>query len=303
MDKLKQAWYGLKIDEALQKKREQEYEDFFCAIMEAIHADDFQKIKPAGSLGDGKADGYLQSSKIVFQSYAPDTGFQKPKLLAKIKDNLPGAISQWGDRMDKWVLVHHDKEGLPKYALDKIAEFSQQHPQLEFTSWSPNIIRSKALNLSENKLIEIFGYAPSFDDINNLTHEPIKDLLKAIGESTAPIPVSFDPVSVLKLEFNSLSTDAENLLIAGRRKEYLVGDLLSKWHDPSFGEDTSQAFKARYTELKELQMTPNEVFAELHKFAGGTVSNTALQASSLAVLSYFFERCDIFENPPAGWTR
>ncbi|MEZ8097167.1 ABC-three component system protein [Photobacterium swingsii] len=301
MDSVTRAWYGLMIENSLLKKREQEYEDFFCEIMEALYSDNFQLVKAAGSDGDGKADGYLIPEKCVFQSYAPSSGFQKTKLLNKIEGDFNGAKNKWGEEMQKWVFVHSESEGLPKYALDLITKLQSENPAIEIKSWRPTFIKRKALLLPLEYLIDLFGTAPTAADVTSLTHEPIKTLLKAMEANANKSEENILPVSFNKLKFNSLSGDVEVLLSAGRRKENLVADLLNRWPDPTYGEELAQSFHLKYEKLKSLNLNPDDMFMDLKSYAGGSIDNVSSQVSSLAILSYFFERCDIYENAPDGW--
>lgn len=301
MDQIKRAWYGMCSDIALSKKKEQEYEDFFSSIMESIHSDKFQLVKAAGRDGDGKSDGYLVPEKSVFQSYAPSSGFRKNQLLTKIEGDFLGAVAIWGDRMKKWVFVHNEREGLPVYALDLIAELQCKHPEVEMTSWGPGILKEKLMLLSNEKLIDLFGIAPSQQDMTSLTHEPIKTLLRAMSTNKGFINPKITPISVKKLQYNQLSEDVEALLAAGRRKENLVNDLLLRWPDPEYGEELAKSFRSKYQCLRDSGASPDDIFVELKSFACGDSGDVKAQVSSLAVLSYFFERCDIYENAPEGW--
>lgn len=301
MDQVQRAWYGMCIEVALSKKNEQEYEDFFCSIMESLHSDNFQLVKAAGRDGDGKADGYLVSEQCVFQSYAPSSGFRKQALLNKIKGDFLGALDRWKGKISKWVFVHNEREGLPKYALDLIEELKVEHTSVDITAWSPNILKDKILSLSLTKLIDMFGLAPSQEDVTSLTYEPIKTLLRAMSKSASGISTKIAPVSVEKLAYNQLSSDVGALLTAGRRKENLVNDLLLRWPDPEYGEELAESFRAKYQSLRDTGTNPDDIFVELKSFAGGDTGEVATQVSSLAVLSYFFERCDIYENAPSGW--
>lgn len=303
MDSVTRAWYGLHIDNALLKRKEQEYENFFCDVMEANHGDNFQLIKAAGSDGDGKADGYLKVEKCVFQSYAPSTGFKKSKLLSKIENDFNGAKEKWGEKMEKWIFVHNDSEGLPKYALDLLDDLSKNNPLVIIASWRPSFVKDLALSLSVNRLTDLFGPAPTQKDITLLTHEPILTLLRAMSGQLHSVDIDIAPVSVNKLEFNQLSRDVEVLLTAGRRKENLVHDLLGRWPDPEYGEQLAESFRAKYQCLYSQNIAPDNIFIEIKKFAGGDLNDASSQVSSLAVLSYFFERCDIFENAPEGFEK
>lgn len=301
MDNITRAWYGLHIELALIKKNEQEYEDFFCKVMKLKYSNDFQLIKAAGSDGDGKADGYLISEECVYQSYAPSSGFNKSKLLKKIEGDFLGAKEKWGKRINKWVFLHNSQEGLPKYGLDLILQLRDAHPLIEITPpWGPSEIKEIILSLSLDHLAELFGPALTQQDLISLTHEPIKTLLRAISRKEAQ-NIDIAPISVDKLEFNKLSNDVEVLLTAGRRKEKLVEDLLYRWPDPEYGEELAESFRNKYESLSSEGATPDKIFAGLRSFSGGNSDDISAQVSSLAVLSYFFEHCDIFENAPEGW--
>jgi len=165
----------------------------------------------------------------------------------------------------------------------------------------PAKLKEIALDLPKSKLIGLFGIAPSVSDMKMLSHGAVKTLLNAMAKKSISTPAIILPVSVVKLEFNKLSTDIEILLRAGRAKEGLVEDLLKGWPDPEYGEDLAMSFREKYKSLSQEKFTPNDIFDELRIFAGGNSSTAEGQVSTLAVLSYFFERCDIFENAPEGW--
>jgi hypothetical protein len=303
MDSITNAWYGLHIDLALLRKNEQEYEDFFCEVMKLKYSNDFQLIKAAGSDGDGKADGYLISEKCVYQSYAPSSGFKKSNLLKKIEGDFNGAVEKWGDHLRKWVFLHNSQEGLPKYGLDLILKLRDENKIIEITPpWGPSKIKEIILSLSVEKLVGLFGPALTNKDMTSLTHEPIKTLLRAMSRKEAK-KTEIDPVALDKLEFNKLSNDVEVLLAAGRRKEKLVEDLLQHWPDPEYGEELAESFRNKYQSLVSEISTPDKIFSDLRSFSGGQIDEVSAQVSSLAVLSYFFERCDIFENAPEGWKK
>lgn len=65
----------------------------------------------------------------------------------------------------------------------------------------------------------------------------------------------------------------------------------------------AEGFRQRYAELKALPgITADEIFGSLQEHTRGfePLSDPAHQAAVLAVLSYFFERCDIFEDKAGG---
>lgn len=205
MDQLSRQWYGLTLEVELRRRTEQAYEDLFCDLMFAKHSDNFQSVKAAGRDGDGKADGYLFPEKCVFQSYAPSSGFNKAKLLAKIADDFTGARISWGEQMAKWTFVHNGFEGLPQYGLLMLQELDSANESVEVTpAWGPQKVKELALGLPKSKLVTLFGPAPTEEDLNGLTHAPIRTLLRALSKRPVNTAVPIEPVSKKKLRFNRL---------------------------------------------------------------------------------------------------
>lgn len=302
LDQLQRAFYGKDIRIALLEKKEQAYEDFFCSLMQKKYSASFLPIKAAGREGDRKADGYLNPEEHVYQVYAPSSGFKKDKLITKIKGDFEGAKEKWKGKIRRWTFVHNEFEGLPAYAMDVIFDLKKENPNIQINVMGPEILHDFALTLSSSHLIDLFGVMPNEKQLAGLTYEPIKTLLNAI-QRRACGGNPLGPVSVDKLEFNDLSNDVAILLMSGRVKEILVQDLLSMWPDPTYGDDLASSFNSFYLELKRSGLKADLIFNRLQKFAGYDSNSIGSQVSSLAVLSYFFERCDIFDNPPEGWSK
>jgi hypothetical protein len=95
-----------------------------------------------------------------------------------------------------------------------------------------------------------------------------------------------------------LSGDSGLLLQMGRRKSGLVDIFFRKSARPDLGERIAEAFRMRYAELKSLGLPADSIFKHLQDYAGMNGEPTR-QGAALAVLSYFFDNCDIFEDPIA----
>ena len=101
-----------------------------------------------------------------------------------------------------------------------------------------------------------------------------------------------------KIEANSLSGAVARLLKEGMVKSQLVTDFLSQWHEETLGERLAEAFKSEYRRLRDDHFVPNQIFAELVSWAGGDHRGTPEhELAVLTVIAYYFERCDIFEEP------
>jgi hypothetical protein len=144
-----------------------------------------------------------------------------------------------------------------------------------------------------------FNYTPpTSDEQANIGFEDIRFVLEDIAVRELPKDHAVMTVDPGKLKTNRLSSNVQMLLTAGIAKAPLVKQFFEEWHQPTYGERMAKAFAGRYQELraKAPPLHPNEIFDELRIWTGGARTQPATRlASVLAVLAYFFERCDIFE--------
>ncbi len=299
MDRLSRAWYEKDIALALRSKQGNEFQDFFSQYMELAHPGDFQRVRAYGNRGDLKCDGYLESGQVVFQAYATRTMKRKP-LLTKIRQDFAGACRHWEGRMREWTFVHNDWDGLPADALQLLLDLANEHPEANISRLGPSELQQRMLQLDESGLASLFDPAPTYLQFDDLGFERLRPVLIHISRSEPPSEQRLRPVSPEKLSANAFSLPVAELLKIGRHKEELVERLLATWPDPTFGEGLAQTFRQRYAEADATGLTPDEIFGQLQAFAGGSrvAQDTAHQAAVLAVLSYFFERCDIFKDHP-----
>jgi hypothetical protein len=100
-----------------------------------------------------------------------------------------------------------------------------------------------------------------------------------------------------KIEANALSETISTLLLQGMSKSYIVRNFLDQWYDPLYGERLARSFNSKYKDLK-VKFNPNQTFFELQKWVGGNQRGTPEhEFAVITVLAYFFERCEIFEEP------
>lgn len=304
MDDLSRAWFGKCFDNDFLRKHGAEFQEFFADVMEKAYPTDFQRVRPYGSSGDLKCDGYLLSTGTVFQVYAP-YGMDLTALLRKIREDFSGAVAHWEGRMRRWVFVHNDRRGLPAQAVQLLENLRRQGDRrLQVDIWAHEELRGVAMGLPEEKLVALFGPPLTREHMERVGFDTLKPLLLSIQRRPPPDELTIGPVSADKLAANSLSPDAGRLLAIGRLREKLVEGFLSQWPDPTFGEDVAEAFRRQYQALKAVMPEPDDIFSELQSFAGGgRRGDPGQEAAVLAVLSYFFERCDIFEEPESEKSR
>ena len=62
------------------------------------------------------------------------------------------------------------------------------------------------------------------------------------------------------------------------------------------GDKIAEEFRKRYSDLKLLELPPDQILMCLQQYAGMS-GEPRRQAAVMAVLAYFFDTCEIFEDP------
>jgi hypothetical protein len=178
----------------------------------------------------------------------------------------------------------------------KLDDLRAVYPTIEIATFGEAEMRAVVMSLADHQLDELFGAVPSQRTLERLDFAALRPVLTVIQRRDPGAEPPLAAPSSTKLQHNALSPDAAALLRLGRGREKLVQDFFDAWPDPSFGEDIAEAFRVRYQALKAVDLSPDQIFGELQSFAGGMEGEPSHQGAVLAVLSYFFERCDIFDD-------
>lgn len=295
MDDVQRAYYNVCFQRDFHAKKDTEFQRWFVRLATHAYGADFQSVRASGPYGDFKADGLRISTGTVFQCYGPQ-GMKVSALSDKIRNDFSGARAHWPD-MKAWVLVLNTNEGLPAPSTQLLDKLREENEEIHIGVWMEVHLRELVQELDLDAHESLFGYAPSVSGISTLA---LDDIIPIIDDLVQAEPTAGEepllPPSVQKLQRNSLSHDATELLRIGRRKEHLVSKYFASTIRVEIGERIAEAFRRRYANLKEQGHSPDLIFGHLQAYAGATNEPRRLSAS-LAVISYFFERCDIFEDP------
>ncbi|MBD1889192.1 hypothetical protein [Coleofasciculus sp. FACHB-SPT9] len=101
-----------------------------------------------------------------------------------------------------------------------------------------------------------------------------------------------------KISKNHLTQEVHFLLTMGMGKVKEVGRFIE--HNallrPDFPEKLKAGFFAEYQRLCTAGIEGDALFDSLYKFSCGNSADIRKAAAGLAVLSYFFEKCEVFER-------
>lgn len=296
MDELQRSIYVDRFRLEFHTLKGTAFQDWFVRLAGYSFGSDFEEVRPYGRYGDLKCDGRRISSGSVFQCYAPDV-MKEADLIAKVDEDFHGARAHWTDNLREWVFVHNDGRGLPPNAVQHLDALRQSHAPLQIATWSEPELLDLVVKLDLSPLQALFGYAPSLAIMQRLELSDIVPIIEALQrQEPNPSDPPLTPPSPKKLEKNALSTEAETLLRFGRQKSALVEIFFRKSPRPDLGECIAEAFRLRYAELKALDLPADAIFRHLQDYAGFS-GEPKRQGAALAVLAYFFDSCDIFEDP------
>lgn len=132
----------------------------------------------------------------------------------------------------------------------------------------------------------------SFDELEIVT----KFIL---GMQPASPEINFNITDVTqKISKNNLTQEVHFLLIMGMVKVKEVHRFIevNAALRPDFPEKLKAGFVTEYQRLLKADIRGDALFESLHKFSCGNSSDLKKTAAGLAVLSYLFERCEVFER-------
>ena len=159
-----------------------------------------------------------------------------------------------------------------EYTVEKLKQIKKEHEK-----WVEDILRSHITTITFAELAVIIKY---------LTDPSItsKENLKTI------VP----PAE--KIKRNNLSPGVGNLITMGMVQVRLVEKYLNSNPDIRFASRLKAGFVNKYITLKQEGLDGDALFYELLDFASNNSIDFKEKTAGLSVLSYFFERCEVFET-------
>jgi hypothetical protein len=302
LDDVAHAWWDSQFQLRFLLAKGSAFQELFCKLMELGHPGDFQRVRPWGSAGDRKNDGYLRSQRILFQVYGPNE-MTAAAAIAKIHEDFHGALPYWEPYFDQWTFVHNSPDGLSPQVTAKLLELDAGYPP-KTIPWGYAELRLELFRMPDDDIGALLGPAPTRRTVQQIGMKDLQPLIDQLGRLPATQEPDLRPVPPDKLSLNLLSDSVAALLRVGMTKADLVDRYFGGHHDPTYRDEVAEKFRRRYEELRSEGLSPDRVFDELRIYIGGsTLQSAEYDAALLAILAYFFESCDIFERPiEAGQT-
>lgn len=317
MNTTEKALVRVMLENKLLKAKGQQFEDLFTAIMGRARAD-FRPIKPQGKIGDRKNDGCEPLVGRYFQVYAPEDASEKEsEAIKKIHTDFAGLKSYWGTvyttGITEFYFVLNDRyAGAYPTTASALATLGTTNKlKVSDVFLCKDIERVVFSELQDDQIQSIVGFLPDVTTIVNVDYsmmtKAIAHILQHIPDQNVPGKL-VSPTFAEKIAFNNLKYAAAYLQAASyqaaavesffeRNVDFAKQDIRERLND-MYIEASAQPF----TDDPTMHITrEDQIFFSIVARATPVIPNNvppaSMQKAVLVLLAYFFEACDIFEEP------
>lgn len=285
----------------LRRAKGSAFQDLAADVLARVHGDNFVPQCPWGAKGDLSCDGYLKDPETVFACYGPENGgdvSRAPDVVAKAKLDFEGAVAKWPS-MKAWTFVSNILGVFPAPVTQALQELSlKTGVTVYYFGWQK--FEHHLLDMEEEVVQDLVGDIHVPLDFIHLHPEAVKEAISAIATNfslkyladvTVPVPAD-------KLALNRIPDCHARHIKNGLLGRDVVASCLQNHPDPSYEGQVSDAFRAKYIELKLQGFEPGDIVDKLYDFALAGHTGATRSTAAWAVIAYLFERCTIFEDKP-----
>lgn len=288
----------------------QAYENLFTKVMGYAHVG-FVQVKPQGAIGDRKNDGYDPSCGHYYQVFAPeDRESSEAKAAKKVKTDFDGLLKHWQKTcpIKRFSFVFNDKfKGtFPTIEADLAAIKSKHNLEL-CDSLLAKHLEERLFKLADDQILAVIGNIPDPGQIKKIDYSILREVINLILATRKPVNSTIvyrAPDFSDKIRFNGLGTQTASLLRVGSFHVSDIDDyfeLNAEYVKQELRDALNRIYLDTKREYTGVEGVNGESPADLMFFhileAVTPEASRAAQEAALVVMAYFFESCDIFEDP------
>ncbi|MGH9956321.1 MAG: ABC-three component system protein, partial [Pyrinomonadaceae bacterium] len=240
----------------------------------------------------------------LYACYGPQV-FDAYNVEKKFNGDLGKATKKRSGQFETFVFVHNDLRGIHPIVSIAIAEAVKVYTLIGFEQFGFSKFRDECCRLDRMAVEDLLGmplpvqslvYSPTLDEL-----VPLLDFLRECRQSyDSSVPITAP--SSKKLDFNRFSFDEREEL----RREIVMGAEIDRYYKSRFDvterDEAAAAFREEYLRIREHYSDPDLILHYLEQYIlGNSAASVSLRRGAVAVIAYFLQTCDIFENPPPGW--
>lgn len=297
------SWYHAQFTMRFTTLTGSAFEDFVTALLGDFHPG-FINPRPVGRMGDYGCDGITYDGDVAYACFGYLPGRGERELAAKIEGDFQRAKSKWSS-FTQWTFVTNVGPG-PE-ATQRLIQLRQAHAKEALRPITLNLWQCKELwNSCASKLTveQLDPHFPGVPEAADVQLHAIVPLLQALGSDQPP---PFDsgseirPVPESKMDFNRIPLATRIEFQVGREHAPRIHAWYSAQEDPTLRDRHAVRFREIYGQASA---NGENVIERLYIALAG--QNFRLRSdranAAYAVTAYFFDECEIFEEPPAEWT-
>jgi hypothetical protein len=297
-------------------------EDLFCDVMRASNKG-FKKVKPQGRIGDRKNDGFIPSEGKYYQVYAPQSPTGNPtSATSKIEEDLNGLIAYWGNEHNyeirQFYFVFNDKyHGAYPEIYTTLNSVKKKYNLEVCDVLLSSELEDIFMELPEDDIASICGYYPKPEDIGFIDNSILAEIVGYVSMNYSGFSDSQTnepPDFYNKIHFNELGENTANHLNLGAYQVGYVEDYF-RTNSKFFRQQSRDSLNKMYlyhlkadnaeasviTGLSESDIVFKNMVDEMLPANLSNMQRRDYERNVIAVMSFFFEACDIFEEPPEGY--
>ena len=264
---------------------------------------EYMTIKTQGKFGDRKNDGYIPSKGIYFQVYSPES-IEARDAISKIEEDLEGLMKYWDKicKVKEYNFVVNDKyAGVYPSINAKILEEGQKY-NINAKLLLANHLENIFFKLKDEEIAEILGSIITVP-IENLSFSSLNEVIEGIMN----LPIKDTENLILpaemeeKIKFNNLNKQIEDILnqhsiYTGQLEEYFSNK--GDFEREKVQQILSKIYEESKSEIDNGDRDANSLrfFYIVKKITPEKASVSIINAVYI-LMSYYFESCDIFQNP------
>ena len=295
-----------------------EYQRLFEKVMQ-YRDRNFVPIRPYGNIGDRKNDGYIPTTGAYFQVYAPENpGGQNPtKAATKAAEDLAGIVKHWNQTtpIQTFRFVYNDGYHGSTPLLEEALGRIRKEYSIDARALLAKDLEEEALQLPEDELADVInGPVPRLELWPSVDFSILREVVNHVLTTKKPI----SPTSLLrvpnfegKIQFNGLTKHVATLLTVGSYQNEAIADYFStnsafarqrlRDHLAALYMESRHRIGDEVAEVEEVgDLVFFDVLASLSPTELSPAQRASAQEAAMIVMAYYFEACDIFEDPDAS---
>lgn len=307
LSSFRRDWYLATFRARFVATRGNEFEDLVVSLCR-IADPSFINPDPMGAHGDGGSDGLLDNGRTVHACYGSRAVSDMDRTMAaKISSDLARA-RLCHPAMRTWRFITNSPVGYR--ASRAIMELRREQEQVvtelrvDIQLWQTaddvwSFVTARASGPAlDAELARVFPGCPSEQSPQMVELLPIIDRLSdGVQPAAATSPIR--PVLSTKMDYNQIPEATQVEFNQGRLSAETIDSWFDRNADPTLRDRCANRFREVYEEARMASDHPSDVLYRLGVALAGADfgADHRVKASVNAVTVYFFDTCDIFEDP------